>query len=53
MRGFGRGKYVDQGGLGCGPGGDCVCTQCGYRTPHTRDDPCFRRRCPRCGMVMR
>jgi cation diffusion facilitator family transporter len=40
------------GGKGLGPGGECVCPKCGYRTPHTRGTPCMKRECPKCKSPM-
>lgn len=48
-RGAGRGQ---KGGRGAGPGGFCVCPQCGRREPHERGVPCFERTCPQCGTTM-
>ncbi len=49
-RGFGR-------GLGRGVGGqlspeNCVCPKCGYKEPHIRGQPCFKKQCPECGTAM-
>jgi hypothetical protein len=35
-----------------GPGGDCVCPQCGQREAHKRGVPCLERKCPQCGTAM-
>jgi predicted Fe-Mo cluster-binding NifX family protein len=35
-----------------GPGGYCVCPQCGQREPHKRGVPCIGRKCPKCGADM-
>ena len=35
-----------------GPGGYCVCTQCGHQEPHERGIPCTQRQCPKCGAPM-
>lgn len=32
-----------------GPGGTCVCPQCGTEAPHRNGVPCQQERCPRCG----
>ena len=40
------------GGRGLGPGGECVCPKCGYKTPHQRGNPCHQRKCPECGSFM-
>ncbi len=56
-RGQGRGRGGPRAGLGggpaaAGPGGLCVCPQCGFRQPHERGAPCAERACPRCGAAM-
>ena len=48
-RGGGRGRM---GGYGLGPGGECVCPNCGYRIPHRRGVPCAQEICPKCGARM-
>ncbi len=40
------------GGRGLGPAGECVCPQCGERTPHQRGIPCFEQKCPKCNAPM-
>lgn len=46
----GRGR---QGGpQAAGPGGDCVCPNCGNRVAHQRGVPCYQRECPKCGARM-
>lgn len=35
-----------------GPGGFCVCPNCGYRVRHSRGTPCYRKKCPKCGTPM-
>ena len=47
-----RGRFVGKGGFGLGPGGRCVCPDCGYVVEHARGVPCFTIRCPRCGRAM-
>lgn len=49
MRGGGQGK---KGGFSAGPGGNCVCTNCGAKTPHQPGQPCYDRKCPKCGSAM-
>jgi len=57
-RGFGRG--AGQGGRGrmggtrpgAGPGGYCVCPNCGHRVPHQAGTPCYQITCPKCGTMM-
>jgi len=40
------------GPLAAGPGGFCVCPNCGYREAHTPGRPCNQKACPKCGTVM-
>lgn len=40
------------GPLAAGPGGDCVCPQCGQKTAHAAGQPCNQTTCPKCGTVM-
>ncbi|MEA3400819.1 MAG: hypothetical protein U9R79_06170 [Armatimonadota bacterium] len=37
---------------GAGPGGTCVCPNCGYEEQHERAAPCNERTCPECGATM-
>jgi len=39
-------------GLGLGPGGECLCPNCGYKIPHERGKPCQQETCPECGSKM-
>ena len=48
-RGGGMGR---KGGAGAGPGGSCVCPQCGNKVPHQPGIPCFQVKCPQCGTNM-
>jgi predicted Fe-Mo cluster-binding NifX family protein len=52
-RGRGRGGH---GGMGrpfaAGPGGQCVCPNCGEKSPHTQGQPCNQMLCPKCGTPM-
>lgn len=59
--GQGGGRGQGQGGQGAGrmggplaagPGGYCICPQCGQREPHGRGVPCFALKCPKCGTTM-
>jgi hypothetical protein len=47
--GRGRGRM---GRFAAGPGGSCVCPQCGYTVPHTAGTPCVQQKCPKCGNAM-
>lgn len=35
-----------------GPGGICICPQCGFKTPHQPGVPCIQVICERCGSPM-
>jgi len=48
-RSGGRGRM---GGIGAGPGGNCVCISCGEKVPHQRGTPCNQMKCPKCGAIM-
>lgn len=48
--GGGRGRMG--GPLAAGPGGSCVCPQCGQKAPHVAGDPCNQKVCPKCGSRM-
>jgi predicted amidophosphoribosyltransferase len=37
---------------GIGPGGNCVCPNCGEKVPHQRGTPCYSMSCPKCGTKM-
>lgn len=51
--GFGRGgRRGLGGGFARGPGGECVCSNCGYREPHQLGIPCHTRKCPKCEAPM-
>jgi len=40
------------GGIGAGPGGNCVCPSCGATVAHQRGTPCYQLKCPKCGAAM-
>lgn len=48
----GRGIGRMGGPLAAGPGGNCVCPQCGHKEPHKIGAPCARQKCPKCGTAM-
>lgn len=37
---------------GSGPGGNCVCPNCGTTVPHQAGTPCYSINCPKCGTKM-
>jgi len=48
----GRGIGRMGGPLAAGPGGNCVCPQCGRKEPHKIGVPCVQQKCPQCGIAM-
>ena len=40
------------GGTAAGPGGDCVCPNCGEKVPHKLGTPCYDQKCPKCGIAL-
>ncbi|MGC9003960.1 MAG: hypothetical protein ACP5KZ_04555 [bacterium] len=48
-QGQGRGRM---GGFSAGPGGECICPNCGTVVPHKRSVPCSQMKCPKCGSPM-
>jgi len=50
--GRGSGGRGRMGGFGLGPGGECICTNCGNTVPHGRGIPCYQMKCPKCGSPM-
>lgn len=52
-RGMGRGRGRMGGPAAAGPGGNCICPKCGYKAPHQVGTPCYNRKCPKCGSIMR
>jgi predicted Fe-Mo cluster-binding NifX family protein len=52
MGGGGRRGGRMGGPLAAGPGGYCVCPQCGHKEPHQVGVPCLQKRCPKCGTAM-
>ncbi len=51
-RGGGRGPGRMGGSKAAGPGGTCVCPNCGHKVKHTAGKPCYERECPKCGSQM-
>jgi hypothetical protein len=47
--GSGRGRTGEQK---LGTGGECVCPQCGTKSPHDRGVPCRQQKCHQCGAPM-
>ncbi len=50
-QGDGQGKGRNRGGA-YGPGGYCVCNECGEKVTHQRDAKCTGSKCPKCGHTM-
>ena len=51
-RGSGRGPGRMGGPKAAGPGGACICPNCGQREPHVVGQPCYQKKCPQCGTQM-
>ena len=51
-RAAGKGRGRMGGQFAAGPGGNCVCPQCGNKVPHIVGEPCNKKSCPNCGTVM-
>lgn len=53
-RGQGRGQGPGRmgGPRAAGPGGNCVCPNCGKKVPHEAGKPCYEAVCPKCGAQM-
>jgi hypothetical protein len=51
-RGQGVGGRGRRGGFAAGPGGYCVCPNCGERAAHHLGSPCYHQKCPTCGTAM-
>ncbi len=51
-RGLGKGNRGKGSGMGNGPGGYCICSSCGYQTPHQPGVPCYEQKCPKCNIIM-
>ena len=48
----GRGGGGQRGGFGAGPGGECICPNCGHIISHQQGVPCIQVQCPACGTPM-
>ena len=51
-QGMGQGPGRQPGGTAQGPGGFCVCPNCGTKAPHQTGVPCYELKCPNCGQAM-
>jgi len=60
-RGIGQGRNrrgsggMGRGGgnmAGAGPGGKCICSECGNKVAHQVGVPCYSTACPKCGAKM-
>ncbi|MGQ9493080.1 MAG: hypothetical protein ACUVR2_04890 [Anaerolineae bacterium] len=53
-RGYGTGRGGGRmgGPKAAGPGGYCVCPNCGHKQPHVAGQPCTELACPKCGTRM-
>ena len=52
LGGKGQGGSGRKGGFAAGPGGSCVCPNCGEKTAHQQGTPCYEQKCPKCGTAM-
>ena len=50
--GQGSGGRSRGGGSAAGPGGYCVCPNCGERATHQLGTPCTEQKCAKCGTAM-
>jgi len=51
-RGMGRGRKSGTRRVLLGPGGKCICPDCGKTIDHVRGIPCITVDCPDCGTKM-
>ncbi len=49
QQGMGQRRRFGGNGVGAGPPRLCKCTQCGYESPKTPENPCRNTKCPECG----
>ena len=52
MRRGGGGRGRMGGPYAAGPGGYCVCPNCGFKTAHQAGVPCNNVKCRKCGAIM-
>lgn len=52
MQRRGGGGGGREGGYRLGPGGNCVCPNCGHKKEHLAGVPCYDEKCPKCGTLM-
>jgi hypothetical protein len=50
--GQGQGRGRMGGPLSAGPGGSCMCPNCGKKVSHVAGQPCYKTKCPKCGTQM-
>lgn len=50
--GQGQGRGRMGGPFAAGPGGNCVCPNCGETVAHIAGQPCNQISCPKCGTKM-
>ncbi|MEA3506664.1 MAG: hypothetical protein U9R36_04135 [Elusimicrobiota bacterium] len=49
----GEGRGMMEGNkAGAGPGGECICPNCGTREVHSLGTPCYQLKCPKCGAAL-
>lgn len=46
------GRELGGGKFSAGPGGECTCPKCGYKKTHQTGQPCYQKKCPKCGSPM-
>jgi len=51
-RGSGQGRGRMGGPYAAGPGGNCVCPQCGYKVSHAPGQACNQIICPQCNVAL-
>ena len=47
-----RGRGRMGGPFAAGPGGNCLCPNCGHKVSHDAGQPCNQKTCPKCGTAM-